>query len=450
MNKSKWIVLACALSLMGGGLRAAALSLSMDQVEKAALEASSQLKAAMAEQKAADAQVEAARGGLLPRLSADGNYRYNAEVPSIKLNPNAPALSFGDHHNYSLGISAQWSGIDLGVWRQWQATQEVAEARKSEAEFQRGQVKLRARLAYLQTQLAAKRVRLFADAVNLAHNQSDDLRLRLKAGTSSRIDALSASNEELQRKAQFRLAQADLAGALRDLFALTGLGQGADASAPVDDATANSLPADIRAPSLVVALDASSFLLQRLGDAEKIDFRPADHARMRGMLALVWQARKMADAAFAGHYPRFQASARLSVDYPNGPVLESVNQTSYTVSGSLPLFSFGATQGLADAATAQAEAAAFRAKAQESDLRRDWLRSQDRLAALQEQRELNSLRAEQAQSLRDLVYKAYQVGGSSFLEVQSSSLKALEAGVDLAVTETQMLIEKALLAALAE
>ncbi|HXC63739.1 MAG TPA: hypothetical protein VNZ67_05240, partial [bacterium] len=61
-----------------------------------------------------------------------------------------------------------------------------------------------------------------------------------------------------------------------------------------------------------------------------------------------------------------------------------------------------------------------------------------------------TLAAKQAAQLRDLVYQSYKVGGSTFLEVQSSSLKSLQANLALAITETQMLIELADLAALTD
>ena len=52
--------------------------------------------------------------------------------------------------------------------------------------------------------------------------------------------------------------------------------------------------------------------------------------------------------------------------------------------------------------------------------------------------------------MSELVYKAYKVGGASYLEVQSATLKSLESSIQLALTETQMLIELAALAAQTE
>ena len=86
--------------------------------------------------------------------------------------------------------------------------------------------------------------------------------------------------------------------------------------------------------------------------------------------------------------------------------------------------------------------------AMESDLHRDFLKSKDRLASLSAQRALQQEQVQQAAALAELVFKAYRIGGTSYLEVQSASLRTLEAGTALAGTETQMLIELAALDAL--
>jgi hypothetical protein len=99
-------------------------------------------------------------------------------------------------------------------------------------------------------------------------------------------------------------------------------------------------------------------------------------------------------------------------------------------------------------ADASAQAADERAGAQAVDLERDWLKSKDRLESLKAQNAMNQEQVEQTATLADLVFKAYKIGGASFLEVQSASLKALEAGTAQASSATQILIELATLDAL--
>jgi outer membrane protein TolC len=429
---------------------AAQLDLQLDQSVKLTLQGSHMLKAAQKEAEAARIQVQSARAVMLPRLSAEAGYHWVAEIPSIKLSPNAPPAQFGDHNNYSLGLQASWDLFgSLSSWRQLQTLQATAEAKDADAAYQAQGLKLRARLAYFQTQLAATKASLLAQSLVLAQSQAADLQLRLKAGTSSKIDALSASNEELNRRAQYRLAQADLAEALRELFSLSGEGAGADLSLPVPDAQGQSLPAQTGQPSLVVALDPSPKLFSALGAAGAKPLNLA-HPRLRELQALVDVARRQADAAFADHWPKGSISYKESLDYPNGPVLEQVTQGTFSAGLSLPLYSFGAVSKHVDQQVALADAASERQASAGNDIRRDFEKSRDRLAALQAQRPLLEQRQEQAQALQELVYKAYKIGGSTYLEVQDSGLKALQAGLDLAVSDTQTLIELANLAALTD
>lgn len=430
---------------------AVSLRLSLERSVDLALKSSHSLQAARLEAEAAQARVKAALGAALPRLSLDGQWRWVQEIPTVKLSPAAPPAKFGDNNNYSLGVSVTWDLFGaLASWRSLQMAQAAAEAKAAEAALQERALRLRTRLAYFQTQLAATKVRLLAQSLLLAQSQEQDLQLRLKAGSSSRIDALSASNEELDRRAQFRLAQADLAAALRELFALSGEGAGADLSLPMVDGDGRSLPARVEAPSLLVELDPTEQLLDSLRAAGSAPFDPDAHPQRLVLQALVEAARRQADLAYAGHWPRGGVSARRSVDYPNGPVLEQVRQSALGANLSIPLYSFGSVSAQVDEGVALAKAAEERRQAAVTELSRDWAKARDRLAALQVERELLKQRALQTEDLQQLVYKAYKIGGANYLEVQNSSLRALQAGLDLARTETQMLIELANLSALSK
>lgn len=422
-------------------------SLGLGSVEDSAVRESKGLKALRSEVEAASHKVEASRAGLFPRLSADANYKYVANVPEVKLNPAAPAIKLGDNHNWSLGLAASWDLLSSRQFKELKVAELLQEARQQELQNQTATLRLRARLSYFQTQLAAERVRLLSNALVLAQNQADDLALRVKAGTSSRIDALAAANEELARRSLLRAARTDLAAALRDLYTLSGLGAGSDPSLPSVD-MGDSLPAKIEPPTLIIKLDPLSDSLQALSKAAHTDFDPALSSRLRQLSALRDAARAQAEYAFTGHYPRFNVGARVSEDYPNGFLPETTTQEAVTANVSVPLFSFGAVSSQVAEADSLADASGLRAEAQATDLQRDFLKSKDRLASLAAQRALQQEQVQQTGALADLVFKAYKIGGASYLEVQSASLRALEAGTALAATETQLLIELATLDAL--
>ena len=203
-------------------------------------------------------------------------------------------------------------------------------------------------------------------------------------------------------------------------------------------------------PSLAVAMEPSAGLLAALAGYEKAPFKPLDLPQLRMMQAQVEAAQRQAQAMWDGHLPTGTVGFRLSEDYPNLFFPTAVTQKTSSANVSLPLYNFGGTQAKADAQQANADAQAQLMGAADTNLERDYQSARDRLAALKDQRDLQTLAAQQAQQLRDLVYQSYKVGGSTFLEVQSSSLKSLQANLALAITETQMLIELADLAALTD
>jgi outer membrane protein len=443
--KIKTALSALALLLaVAPGARAALPTLSLDlaSVERATLDGSHELAALSREAEAATYKADGARAVLYPKLAADGNYRWVEHVPDIQLGPTS--FPFGTNDNWTVGVSLNWNLLDSGLFKQIGVVDSLLQAKQEELFNAREGLRLRARLAYFQTQLAAERVRLLANSVVLAQSQASDLALRLKAGTSSRLDALSAANDELARRVLLRAARTDLASALRDLYALSGVGKGSDPSIPgvVD---VGAIPQQVETPTLLVQLDSLDNSLQSLSPAASVQYDPAQSSRLRQLSYLRDAARAQAVAAFTGHYPKASMSARYSDDYPDAVFPRSANQTTLGVSASLPLYSFGAVSDQVGEQDAAAAAAGERIAAQATDVERDLLKSKDRVASLQAQLALNQAQVQQTSDLADLEFKAYKIGGATYLEVQSASLRALEASTDLVTTKTEMLIELATL-----
>jgi outer membrane protein TolC len=83
-------------------------------------------------------------------------------------------------------------------------------------------------------------------------------------------------------------------------------------------------------------------------------------------------------------------------------------------------------------------------------LERDWDKAAVQLAALRDQEELDRRTVAEAEELARMVYSSYKAGRSTFLEVQTYSLTALEAKVQAAQTRAQILIQLSTLAELAK
>lgn len=448
MTHERMIGLALAACL-AAPLRAQTLTLTLDASEAAAFETSHELKAAQALVDAAVAHADALKTALFPRLALDGRFASFSHVPVLKVGPVEQEMS--DYKSYSVGASATWDLLSLGAaYPAWKAAQAQVQAQRQGLEDARQQLRLRVRLAYFQTQLAATQQRLYTDALKLAQSQADDLALRFKAGTSSRIDALSASNDELDRRSAYRISQSELAQDLRALFALTGQGDGLDLSLPVDDAVGQSLPAKVEQPTLRVRLDDDSTLADELAGAETAKFSPGARPQWLELQALVDQAQRQVSTAWAGHLPQGSVSYRYSDDYPDGVNFVDVNQQTLGANVSVPLFAFGQVSRNVDNAKALLRAAQENQDKAATDLETAYLSARDRLAGLKDQRGLQAQAASQADELQRLAYQSYKVGGSTYLEVQKYSLDALEAKLNLAITEAQMRIELANLAALTD
>ncbi len=446
-----WILILTGWAFFGAAtLSAQTLELGREQVETAALESSSMLRALRAERDAVQARQDVAGTALWPRLAFDANERYVTVVPEFSLNPKAPPVRFGDNQATSVGLGLNWTLWDGGnAFNQSAALRQVNLAKQRESEGRERETRLRARLSYIQVLLASERSRVVADSLRLAQNQARDLDLRLKAGASSRLDYLTARNEVLQKRGLYRQTQADLSAATRDLLALTGLGKDSDPSVPQTEAVALSPPAETKVATLTLRLDSLEKSLDEL--RVKIGTQVAQaHPQLAVQLAMAESLRKQAAAAGSGHWPSLRAGARASYDYPNGPVLEQIQQNTFTASFNWPLFSFGQEMAQAREQEALAQAADARASQVRSDLSRDWAKSQDRLRSLEEQRELDQSSVGETGQLYTMTYASYQNGSSSFLEVQSAELRALEAKVRKASTEAQILIELSVLSSLSE
>lgn len=425
------------------------LKLELPDVEKAAEDNSPTLRAAQSDWLAARGRGDSRRSDLWPRLTLDGNYKYLSDIPSLSLAPGR-SQSFGDHNNYSIGPTLSWTLWDQGALRDaWRSADSAAEAKSEEYRAARRQIRLSTRLAYFQAQLASEQARLLGDSLRLAESQYQDIERRRQAGTSSRTDALSAHQEVLERKRLFRQARADLAVALRELFALTGRDPGCDLSLPLDAAMPPPMPAGVEPASVLVALDSPADLQRGLSAAEA---SPPDesHPAVQAFGSIAESSRRAARSARAGLWPKVLFSARTSLDHPNGPVLESFNQNTVGVMASLPLFEAGRTSRDAAQLDSQARAGDWRKEAVKQDLMRDWLKAKDQLLGLRSQKEIVEQAVAESKELARLIYDSYKGGQSTFIEVEAANLRELETRTQSAKTDSHILMQLAVLESLSE
>ncbi|OGR56591.1 MAG: hypothetical protein A2X36_11015 [Elusimicrobia bacterium GWA2_69_24] len=422
------------------------LKVGLAESEKAALANSSTLKAVDAELSAARARADGRWSRLWPRLTAEANWRYLSEVPALTVAGRTQRL--GDNESYSIGPSLGWTLWDQGEVREsWKSALAASRAKGHERKDLERQVLLRTRVAYFQAQLALEQVRLLADSLRLAQTQHKDIDNRRKAGASSFIDSLSAHQDVLSRARLFRQARTELAEALRDLFALTGTEPQAELSLPLDSDSAAQPPEGTEPASAAVSLDPLEEAMTALSPAAAAAFDET-HPALRRLAETAESWERSARSARAGLWPRLYLTARTSLDYPNGPVLESYHQNMVGVAAGLPLFESGRTRQEAEEGEFLAQAARSRMDQARQDRLRDRHKAQDRLLGLQAQRELDRVSVKETKDLSTRIYDSYIAGRSTFIEVQGANLRELEARVGAVRTDAQTLMQLAVLAEL--
>jgi outer membrane protein TolC len=165
---------------------------------------------------------------------------------------------------------------------------------------------------------------------------------------------------------------------------------------------------------------------------------------------LAESAKHAEDSAASGLWPKFQVSAKSSIDYPNGPVLESFNQNYAGVSMSWPLFENNMTRNVSKEKDNLKNSTLEMKNQAASDLKRDWDKTLDQMNNLFLQKELNSQIASESEELSGIVYESYRAGSLTYIEVQDANYKLLEAKIALARTKVQILLNLALLASMSE
>ncbi len=423
--------------------------MSLDGAVTAAMASSHVLKAAEHDYQAARQRLWGAGSFLLPQVSLDGNYRYVTEVPEMKLDPRGAPIKFGDNESYSVGPTAAWTVWDWGAsYQAWRSAGAAAGSKCDEVEAVRKQVKLGATVTYVQAQMCLEQLRLVTDAMLLARSQHKDVSAGLAAGAASRIDSLQAHQEVLARERQFAAARADLANALQDLFALTATGTGLDTSAPDYYAHSLGLRTD-ELPNLLVDFDPLDSTIDRL-TRDSWRHPTERNPRVRALSRLAESSDRAAAAVLTTHLPRVQVTARYSLDYPNGPVLDEIHQKTIGVAVSVPLVSWGRVFRDEWERREQARAVGERRDLALAEANRDYIKARDRMNQLRKQREIARQASAETGELARLVYESYQSGAVRFTEVQAANLRALEARVQEARIKAELLVQLAILESLSE
>ncbi len=417
--------------------------LTLSAVEAATIKHSHSLAAARAESQGAMHGANVQYSFVMPRLTLEGNWGYATAIPNVQLGPyNVP---FGTHVNTAIGPELDYTLWDEGaLYRYWKSQLALAHSAQAQAELQKREVILAARLAYFQAQLALEQTRLFANSLSLSLAQYHDIQKRYHGGASSKIDSLTSHQDVLLRRSEFRKAQSDLASALREIFTLMGKNQSFDLRRPVSATTNKKMPSGLQDPTAIVEINPPT-------PEELPLFRSAPDAAHPEIQAFAMQeesSKLAAKADAAQALPKIQLSARSYYAYPD--VAIDINptylyQNTIGVMASVPLFEAGKSAEKSKQDKAMVEVAHQHKEEATEDLNRDFLKTRDQLAELADQKKIDFKMLTETSELSRIVYAAYKVGHVPIIEVQDSDLRALESSIQTARTQARISIEIATL-----
>jgi outer membrane protein TolC len=434
MKNSLFILPFLLLHTIGATAFGSNIKFTREYIEEEALKTSYYAKTLNAEADAVRNKVDAQHSLLLPKISLEGSYKYITEIPTLKF-PGGASTRFGDNQNYSIGPVLSWTLLDFGSTRKSvNGLRALEKAKTAEQEMSKRQILLNARLAYFKVQLRIEQQRLVSDSLKLVESQHKDIQNRINAGSSNRIDLLSAHKEVLNLKLQSRQIQTDLGADLRDVYTLIGRNDSVDLLVPLEvDAIATSVT-------------ALSKYQKDSGDSLDLN----QHPLIKMHTANAESLRLTAESFKANQLPKLSFFAKTSIDYPNGPILENFNQNTFGINFSMPLFEGSRSSNEANEKQNMAVASENRREQVRIELIRDWMKAQDQLRGLHAKVEFYKVLVKESEERSKLIYASYKIGRSSFIEVQSANLQALEAKVQSTTNDVQILIQLAFLASISE
>jgi outer membrane protein TolC len=384
-----------------------------------------------------------------PRLGLSGNYFYQTYVPELSIVPHSPEEPFGEANNWAVWATLNWNLWDFRSQHNL-ANSATAASQSQEQQYLAAQRQLRlaVRLSYFQAKIDLEQVHLLGDSLKVAQAQYADIVHQARFGTASRLDSLSSHQDVLGYQRQFIQAQSNLAQSLRDLFDLAGMKEPADLTRPLDSHMEGQLPEGVEAPTVWLSTDPVRDLRETLEKEAQV---PPDDSlpQLKTYAYLADSSRFAADAVGSGLLPKLTLSAQAGYENPDGPILETIQQNIVSVSLTMPLFDWGAIVKDSDSKRQESESYLANLDQAKSDLWRDWNKAGDSLRSLEYQQGLNETAVSETQELAGLTYGAYKAGTVRYLEVQTANFQALDAKIQSASNDVEILMQLSVLSSLA-
>lgn len=423
-------------------------AMTLNETVKLAVDNSHSVKAKTSLSESQKERAKSVKSKLYPSLDVEASFSYLTNVGEIEPIPGN-VIRLGDNYTYSVGPVLNWTVLDFGrISKSYKSLKALENASKNDFDAEKRNTILKARVTYFKLELSAEQLKLVSDSLKLSQSRYEDILNKYKAGGASKLDLLSAHQEVVDFKKSFKKAQSELAGTVRELYALIGFSQEADISFPIDERVSDVLNLLDGEPSITLKLDSIDNTLSNFNSLKMNPVVISEHPLVKSADFRKKSYLLLADSAKGGHYPLLNFQAKTSLDYPNTPKLEHYNQNRFSFFLTIPVFEWGK---VTDEIKIQnfLSNAAFEQRLQiEIDLTSEWKQIEDKIINLKSRQKLNENSVAETSELSKLINKSYIDGRSNHLEVERANLRELGAKVESARTNVELLVEMAKLLSL--
>jgi len=237
-------------------------------------------------------------------------------------------------------------------------------------------------------------------------------------------------------RARISESRLNLSSALHEIFRLTSNDYGINPAYPLDSRL-KDIASEAAENSLIEA-DSIEKTLSALSPAASMEF-DQDSPRLSAMESMKEYYEYLSEQSRSALQPKLILNAGAYLQYPNGPIKESVFLGKAGASFSLPLFEGGKNSSQAKAKKHEADAAGHDKEDTRQTLLLLFKISKDSLYGLSNEEKILKEMIKDAEETSKLAYEAYKAGSVTFLEVDNANLQLLESRIALSDLEISKL-----------
>ena len=405
--------------------------ISFKDAEELALKNSPQI---LAQQFAADSayqQAEAQKLQRFPTLSLNAQSMFMSKVGKIEIPSMGITNTVGSHTNWSVSPTLNFVVWDTGqILKKAKSLRFAANAQTELMNFDKRQVLLAARSAYVGVALAKEQVRLVKESLALAKAQYAYVSSRFQAGSSDKFDLTVAHQEMTDREKDLEQAEGELLVSKRALAAALA----------IEDEITKAEEIDVE--PIFVPLNA-------LSPKTNVVFNADEHPQVKALTDQSLSAQYSAKSIFAKYFPEITLKGSAGYEYPNLGQNETTQQNRLTLGLSMPIFDWGRIWQETKSQKFQAKSADEQKRQTKIDLVRDVSETRDWIETFKKLQKANDKVVKDAVEVARLSFDSYKIGRVIFLDVQRANVKELSAKVDAARNDANLTVQIAKLLALA-